>query len=99
LFLLPAAIPAGFALRCRIVVDDRALLIRNLFAERSYALDDVVGVSAGYAGLTIDFQDGGSTTAMAAMKSNAAGLLKVDTRGDRIAREIASMGAWARGDT
>ena len=98
LCLLPAAVSAGFALRCRVVVENGTLSIRNLLSERSYALAEVVGASAGYAGLSIEFRDGTSTTGMAVMKSNAAGLLKVHTRGDRIAEELVAMGAHARRD-
>ena len=91
LFLFPAVVTGAFALRCRIVVDGEGLSIRNLFRDRTFELRGVTGCLRGYWGLRVTFGDGTTALAMAAQKSNAAGLMDAETRSDRIVAEILAL--------
>lgn len=64
------------------------LIVRNWFQRVTISLQDVLGVRAGYSGVTIDSARRGPVCASAVQKSNASAMLNRRTRADEVVDAI-----------
>ncbi|WP_328472029.1 hypothetical protein OHA21_08795 [Actinoplanes sp. NBC_00393] len=71
-----------------VILTDTEVVVRNPWGVRRIPLSDVESAGAGYSGLTIRRHSGGSVTAWALQKSNAAKWTNRTTRADEAAAAI-----------
>ncbi|MFB7576824.1 MULTISPECIES: hypothetical protein [unclassified Streptomyces] len=90
LFFGAAAACVRLAAHGALTLTPDAVVITNLFGQRTIALTSVRRVTAGYNGLTVDTHDRRSYTALVIQKSNLSRWLGRRTRADEIADAVRS---------
>jgi hypothetical protein len=91
-----AAIAWLFAFWPALILTETEVIARNPWGTRRVPLEDVAGIGGAYAGLSIKRHSGGSVTAWAVQKSNAAKWSGKATRADEVAAAITAAAGRAR---
>lgn len=97
-FLLPTCGTAWFAFRCRIVETGDGFVLRTMFAERSFAWDDIAQVAPDRSGVRLQLKDGTSLITGAIYGFELRSMIGSPRQGAMLADWIAERSGAIRGE-